>query len=362
MTYTGGWFNQQLLKDCGVIPWLLAKNHGFRSVMVGAKVEGENYPYLEYVSELEMNFLAEDNLQSRINYIDEHAKEFDLMILYGAYPQYIPLVAEYKKIRPDGKIYLATDMNIGWADRTEHESPEYKFLLESCDIVAASCRATQKYLSAKWHIPIDLLRNGWYNFPKASFDNLFDAKEKIILTVGRIGTYQKQNNILLEAFAEVADELPDWKVRLVGNIEEDFQPYIKKYFEKFPELENRVNFVGLIEDKIKLIDEYKHASIFCLTSNMEGGGPNVAGEALYSGCFAITSAIDAADDITDENRCGRTFPIGNVHALADIFREVCTDEKLLLEGGHWAAEYARREFDAEKIVARLNYLLYGGAT
>ena len=119
-------------------------------------------------------------------------------------------------------------------------------------------------------------------------------------------------------------------------------------------------FAGLIEDKSKLIDEYKRAKIFCLASNFEGGTPNVAAEALFSGDFTICSSIDAAGDMTDDGNCGKIFPIGDVDALAKIFREVCRNDKLLLSGGHRAFDYAREQFDMNKIVARLNYLLYGG--
>lgn len=356
----GGWNNQQLLKDCGLVPYLLQKNHGFHSVMVGVKVD-ESYPYLEqYVRGLELDFLPEDTLQARINYVDSHAGDIDLLILYGAYPIYIPLVAHYKKIRPDGKIYLATDMNIAWADRIPHESTDYKNFLHACNVVAASCRATQKYLSVKWSVPVDLIRNGWYNFYGVKFDNLFAQKDNVILTVGRIGSNQKQNQILLEAFAKVADDLPDWNVRLVGNVDENFKPYIEKFFATNPNLRGRVTFTGLIADKATLLDEYKRAKIFCLTSNFEGGTPNVVAEALFNGCFTIASSFDAAGDMTDDNRCGKVFPIGNVDALAKIFREICTDKKILHDGGQRAANYAREQFDAEKIVARLNYLLYGG--
>ena len=189
------------------------------------------------------------------------------------------------------------------------------------------------------------------------FDDV--PKENVILTVGRIGTDQKQNQTLLEAFAKVASDLPDWRVKLVGGVEESFKPYVKKYFAAHPELKERVIFTGLIADKIELLNEYKRAKIFCLTSNFEGA-PNVAAEALFGGDFIITSAIDAASDMIDDNKCGRVFPIGNVAALAEIFLEVCRDEKLLLDGSRHAAAYAREQFDANKIVARLNYLLYGG--
>lgn len=359
---SGGWWNQSLLKDCGIIPYMLYKNHGFRAVMVGSgKFDPEKFPYLEkYVRGLELEFLPADTLQARLDYMNAHAADMDLFIVYCAHPDYSPLVEHYKRIRPDGKIYLATDANIGWANRNLHNQAAYKKFLQSCDVVAASCRAAQKYIAAKWSVPVDLIRNGWYNFPQVSFDNLFEQKENIILTVGRIGADQKRNENLLNAFARVANDLPDWSVRLVGGIEDKFKPYIEKYFEAHPDLCGRVTFTGLIEDKAALMEEYKRAKIFCMTSTFEGGTPNVTAEALFAGDFMIFSAVDSAYEATDDNKCGRVFPVGDVDALAKIFLEVCPNADLLLKGGKHAVEYARRNFDAEHIVARLHYLLYGG--
>ena len=358
---SGGWSNQSLLKDCGLVPYLLHKNHGFLSVMVGGgKFSPEKFPYLEkYVRGLEMVFLSENTLSARLACISAYAADIDLLILYGVYPNYIHIAEHYKRVRPNGKIYLATDMNIGWASRIPHNQPSYKKFLQSCDVVAASCRATQKYIATKWSVPVDLIRNGWYNFPQVSFDNLFERKKNIILKVGRIGATDKQNHILLEAFAKVADNLPDWSVRLVGNVNENFKPYIEKYFKTHPNLRERVTFTGQILDKAALMDEYKCAKIFCLTSTVEGA-PNVTAEALFAGDFMIFSAIDAAYEATDDNKCGRVFPVGDVNALAKIFLEVCPNADLLLKGGKHAVEHARRNFDAEHIVARLHYLLYGG--
>lgn len=107
---------------------------------------------------------------------------------------------------------------------------------------------------------------------------------------------------MLESFAKVADKLPAWKLRLVGGVEESFKPYVERFFASHPDLKKRVTFVGLVEDKFKLIDEYKWAKIFCLTSNFEGGTPNVAAEALFSGDFTICSSIDAAGDMTENGR------------------------------------------------------------
>lgn len=353
----GGWTNQQLLKDCGLVPYLLYKNHGFHSVLVGMRCS-KDYPYLErYLRGLELDFLPEDTLQARTDYINAHADDMDLLILYGATKAYIPLVEYYRRVRPDGKIYLATDMNIIWADRIAHEEFAYKNFFHSCDVVAASCRATQKYLSIKWSVPVDLIRNGWYNFADIKFDDT--PKENIILNVGRLGSFQKKTNILLEAFAAVADELPDWNLRLVGGVEKEFIPWLEKFFSEHLNLRGRVTFSGLLTDRAALMAEYKRAKIFCLTSSYEGA-PNVAAEALFAGDYIITSAVQAAGDMVDDGNCGQIFPINDTDALIKIFREVCPNADLIRRGGRNAAAYAREQFDAEKIVARLNYLLYGG--
>lgn len=358
---TGSWGRAEVTKDCGLIPYLLHKNFNFDTVTVAYNVEKKVIEYAEkYTPGMKFESLPEDTIQARINYIKTHAVEIDLLILYGAFPAYIFIADTYKKIRPDGKIYLSSDMNIAWADRIPHDSPSYKNFLDNCDVIAASCRNTQKYLSAKWHVPVNLIRNPFYNFDKISFDNLFTEKENIILTVGRIGNFEKANHIMLEAFAKCADNLPSWKMRLVGGVDEKFKPYIKNFFERNPKLKEKIIFVGLVDNRAKLMEEYKRAKIFCITSPKEGGTPNVAGEALFSGCYMITSAIDGRDDMTDSGQCGKIFPVGNIDALSKIFLEVCNDENLLLQGGKHAADYAREQFDADHVVARLHYLLYGG--
>ena len=68
-------------------------------------------------------------------------------------------------------------MNIGLAGGAMQSQPEYRKFFQICDVVVAGCRAAQKYISAKWGVPVELIRNGRYNFPNVSFDNLFEKKE-----------------------------------------------------------------------------------------------------------------------------------------------------------------------------------------
>ena len=78
---SGRWHNDQLLKDCGIIPYMLHKNHGFRSVMLGYYPNPPEFPYIDtYVKGLEIGYLPEDGLEGRIRYIQTHASEMDLLM------------------------------------------------------------------------------------------------------------------------------------------------------------------------------------------------------------------------------------------------------------------------------------------
>ena len=81
---SGGWWNQRLLKDCGIIPYLLHKNYGFNSVLVGYNEKIPAFPYLDtYLKGVKMDFLPDNKIETRIKYIDSHAEDIDLLILYG---------------------------------------------------------------------------------------------------------------------------------------------------------------------------------------------------------------------------------------------------------------------------------------
>lgn len=43
--YERGWSNVELVKDCGLIPYIMHKNYGYEVSMVGA--DGGPYPYHE---------------------------------------------------------------------------------------------------------------------------------------------------------------------------------------------------------------------------------------------------------------------------------------------------------------------------
>ncbi len=352
-----GWSNQQFTKNCGIVPYLFYKNFGFHAVMAGAKVDA-SYPYIKYVEGMDVVFLQDGEVSTKIDFINANAEDMDLLILHGYYPNYEPMVKRYRELRPDGKIYLELDVNQWAADRTLWRSPNIDEVLGACDVIGASCRTMQRYMMRKCPYKIEYIPNGFYNFEGIDFSPDFSKKENIILTVGRIGTKQKNNELLLEAFAEAAEYIPGWSLRLIGNIEETFKQYIADYFVRFPNLKERVIFAGLVTDRNLLAEEYKRAKVFALTSDLEGGTPNVIAEALSAGDYIVISAIDAADEATASGRCGEVFEIDDKVSLAHILRSLSSNEKRIHEGGQYAVRYAKDAFDFNRLVRRLYYLLY----
>ena len=352
-----GWSNVELTKDCGYIPFLLHKNHGMNVTMVGANTEP--YPYLDtYVKGLNMEFLNEGSVEEKTDYIIQHAAEIDLLMLRGPYPHNFLPAIEYKRVNPKGKIYIGLDANSHWTDRILWNDPTFIQFMNCCDVIATSCRAMQKHLNEKWPWKIEYIPNGYYNYGITRPAPDFAKKENTILTVARLGTPQKCTDVLLNAFAFIADRLPDWKLKLVGSINPVFETYIKTFFEHYPQLASRIEFTGVISDKEQLFEEYQKAKIFALPSFFEGGTPNVIAEALTAGCATAVTKFDAWEDAIDDGRCGMACNIGDVNGFADILFALCTHPDLPQLSQN-AYDYAMRNYNMETIVSKLHEMLFG---
>lgn len=353
-----GWTNVELTKDCGLIPYLLYKNHDMDVTMTGT--DKGPYPYLDaYVKGLHMHFLTSGSLEEKLQYIEQHGKEIDLLLLRGAYDINIDIAQRYKKVNPAGKIYVGLDANSHWMDRILWHRPDFMAFLDCCDVIATSCRAMQKHLNEKWPWKIEYIPNGYYNYDIPRKAPVFENKQNVILTVSRIGTEQKATPVLLEAFARIAEQVPDWKLKLVGPIEPSFQSEINKFFTTYPHLASRVEFTGPIQDKNKLYEEYLNAKIFALPSLFEGGTPNVVSEALTAGCVMAVTKFDAWEDAVDNGNCGMASELEDTAGFSRILLALCQHPELNRLSQN-AYHYAQRNFDMPRIVAKLYEMLFGG--
>ena len=224
----------------------------------------------------------------------------------------------YKWRNPNGFAFLKSD--IGLNTLREHGTffSEKKFkywvrgwLLEKAikkiDIITIESKAgvdivKKKY--RKYENKFLFLPNGinLENMHKLVPLTPFSEKKNIILTVGRIGAKEKNNELLLEAIVTI-NIANNYQFVFIGPIEKEFQSTIDRFYIDNPKLKNSVRFLGLIEDRRELYKWYAKSKIFCLTSIEESFG-FVLIEAMAYKNFIITTPISSANEITDNKRCG----------------------------------------------------------
>ena len=356
------WENVHIMKDVGLVGYNLANVLGAEPVMYYGTKQSD-YPYLHELPKLKMLYHeSDDDLNDAyINQmINDHSK-MDILLVYGRYDRTLDYLDYYRKYRPDGKVYCALDMNSFWYGKIDWDNDPSKKFATQCNVFATSCRYIRDLINAdpKVRFPCHWLPNGFYKKNYVQTDIKPENKENIILTVGRIGTREKNNMELMIAFAMVSEVLDGWSLRLVGPVEPDFQPYIDHFFEQCPDLKERIIFTGAINNKVDLYNEYKRAKIFAMTSLSEGF-PNVYAEALFHGCMFVTSDIDGADDMTNFGELGQVYKRDDTKGLAQALVNVCSnaDKSAFKKHIPKALAYANRYYDWNRNAKKLAYMLF----
>jgi len=167
------------------------------------------------------------------------------------------------------------------------------------------------------------------------------ASPPTLVAVGRL-TEQKGFDLLLNAFAEIADEVPDWRLVIFG--EGPDRAALEHQIERL-----RLGGRAFLPGASAAPGDWVAASdAFVLPSRYEGF-PNVLAEALGSGLPVVAFDCDfgPADMITD-NVDGLLVPPEDTAALAAALHRLMTDAALRRRLGAAAAAGAVR-FDARQV-------------
>ena len=143
-----------------------------------------------------------------------------------------------------------------------------------------------------------------------------------MITVGRIGTAQKNTEMLLEAIKQI--DLKEWKICLIGSIEADFQPVIDRFFAEYPHLKDRVIFTGPVYDKKELWNWYNRSKVFVLTSTWESFGI-VLTEAQRFRNYLISTEVGGASSLIQQDKYGTIIPQNDHVALANKLQDVINE-------------------------------------
>ena len=188
--------------------------------------------------------------------------------------------------------------------------------------------------------------------PIAGFERSGAADEACrIAAVGRL-THQKGFDLLIDAFAEIADRHPEWTLDIWGSGPEEHQ--LRDQIQA-KTLAHRVVLRGTSEKPGGWVGD---ATVFVLSSRYEGF-PNVLGEAMASGLPVIATRCDfGPEDMIDDGRSGLLVKNEDPRALAERMERLITDESLRRRLAEQAPK-AAANFASEAVFAKWDRMIDG---
>lgn len=164
---------------------------------------------------------------------------------------------------------------------------------------------------------------------------LSHERDKVVLTVSRV-VPEKGIDVLVRAFAKVADKHSDWSLRIIGPlIDVEYFNRLKNLIKSL-NLEGRIHILGALAGDA-LINEYRRASIFVLPSYMESSAI-VRAEALAFGLPVITTRTGGSEVVRG---CGIIVEPGDADSLAKALDHLMGSEDVRRELGARAYNRAR---------------------
>lgn len=361
-----------LYKDTGSITLALAKYYKWKTTFAYLNVCGniqdsnyEKYVELKPIEYKKNKFLKWINI---IKFIWQESKNYDVINFYfgGRMELLLALIAKISNSKV--KIYIKMDLVKNKYLRQINNDKKlsvkllqiFSNLLNNVvDLYTVECKAYINELNniKRFKNKIKYLPNGYFHDLIKIDKNI--NKEKIILTVGRLGTVQKNTEMLVEVVEGIdVEKLKDWKVYLVGSTTEDFNNWLTAKINNKPWLNEIFVLTGNISDKKKLYTLYSRSSVFVLPSRWESWGLVVT-EAMAFSCYPIvTDSCDAFKEIINE-RYGKIITNGSSDELKNVIEKILENKIDYIKKGIEAKRFTENNLNWKIITEKLNsYLNY----
>ena len=341
-----------LSKDIFLVPYYIAKETGGELTYYYINNLGNTEIPQQHRGATLLHVETKNEAMAMMKTIVRNARKIDVLFINGSSAKHMTAVFLYKKINPSGKVIVFGDMEAPQAKELYMNGFMYStgfsgkikklltnFFFHNVTYIVANTEA-YGYMERLF------IRNGWsgllHFYPLVDDEKFnsfgitrktFAEKENIMVCVGRIGNYQKNTEMLLEALHKV--DLKDWKIYMIGPITNsfnlndggDFQKKIDDFFDECPQHRDKLIFTGMIYDQKTLFEYYNRAKILLMTSRHEGFA-NVYSQAAAMGCFIVSTDVGGADVCSNYWAFGEKLPQENSDALADVLEKITSGEYL----------------------------------
>lgn len=182
------------------------------------------------------------------------------------------------------------------------------------------------------------------------------ANDEIVFSF--LGTVSKRKgfDLLLEAFSILSQENEKVKLWVIGPYTKEDNQNIsgssKNFFDQLLNTNNRIRFLGRIDDRSYLADLLGSSDVFVFPSRREGFGLAPV-EAMAAGVPVIISRIEGVTDLANvEGETGFYIDVGDVPALIEAMRKLANDRELRARMGMAAHKRAVKHFGWQSHVDR----------
>lgn len=373
-----------LVKDPGLIPYYFYLRGWNAHLCSNTCIDTNNPQHMDYMSQvqgLQLDSVPPSPLQKKIvnsfwrklfpfhaynrlmKVLWPRAKHIDVLIRYDI-KMSLMLAIVYRLRNPKGVIWCKLDLVSACLPRPNSIIGRIKVYLNSLSIKFFSDFTTVEtqeglqvlhtlfpHLTDKIKYLPDGVDDLW--FTKEGIVPLpYDRKENIIVTVARFGTTPKHTEMLLDIVSRVHWQ-KDWRVIAIGSIEEEFQPQIDTFFQQYPHLKDRLQFIGSISDRKELFTYYQRAKVFVSTSRWESFGIAMV-EGMSMGDYLITTPVAASEDFVQGNTCGRVLT--TAEEMAQALSDIQNDEDIVRKAYPYTLTHAKDFYMSHIIDTVMTYL------
>lgn len=335
-----------LSKDIFLVPYYIAKETGGELTYYYINNLGNTEIPQQHRGATLLHVETRNEAMAMMKTIVRNARKIDVLFINGSSAKHMTAVFLYKKINPRGKVIVFGDMEAPQAKELYKNNFMYStgfsgkikkfltnFFFHNVTYIVANTEA-HGYMERLF------MRNGWsgllHFYPLVDDEKFnsfgitrktFTEKENIMVCVGRIGNYQKNTEMLLEALHKV--DLKDWKIYMIGPITNsfnlndggDFQKRIDDFFDECPQHRDKLIFTGMIYDQKTLFEYYNRAKILLMTSRHESWG-NVFSEAAAFGCYILSTDVGGATFASNDWKFGYKLKQEDSNGLANAIYSI----------------------------------------
>ena len=305
-------------------------------------------------------------LDKRINYVFLPDRKKNVLRIITRYQD---IKEKLKGLKPDVTVnfwfqsaYMSAMMkksitgNVIYSERGDPGDKEYsgalglirKLTLPRIDGFVFQSKGARNYFDKKVQMRSTIILNPV--FVKADDYPEIKVRRKAIVTVGRLHP-QKNQKLLIDAFAMVADQIPDYCLEIYGDGE--LKGKLQEQIDTLG-LTDRVFLKGTSKQIHSLIYD---ASLFVLSSDYEGL-PNTLLEAMALGIPSISTDCrpGGAREIIEDGINGIITPIGDKEQLAVALKRLLSDSDLEKRLGQNAIKSTKRFYPQKVYDAWESYI------